>query len=170
MRALLVIDMLRDFVEEGGPLPVPAARGIIKSINREIRGARERKEPVIFVCDSHRKDDEEFRLYPPHCIAGTKGAEVVEELEMHKSDKIVKKTRFSAFYRTRLTRLLRAKKVDSLTLTGVLTDICVMYTAGDATMRGYGVRVPRNCVASLTEERHEGALRHMREVLGVEVG
>jgi nicotinamidase-related amidase len=169
MRALLVIDMLRDFVEEDGPLPVPAARGIVKAINKEIRGARERKEPVIFVCDSHRKDDEEFRLYPPHCITGTKGAEVVDELEMHKGDKIVKKTRFSAFYRTRLTRLLRARRIDALTLTGVLTDICVMYTAGDATMRGYRVRVPKGCVASLSDERHEGALRHMKEVLGVEV-
>lgn len=169
MRALLVIDMLRDFVEEGGPLPVPTARGIVKAINKEIRGARERKEPIIFVCDSHRKDDEEFRLYPPHCIAGTKGAQVVDELEMRNSDKIVKKTRFSAFYRTRLTRLLRARKVNTLTLTGVLTDICVMYTAGDAVMRGYKVRVPKGCVASLSEERHEGALRHMKEVLGAEV-
>lgn len=168
MKALLVIDMLNDFVEEGGTLVVQGAKSIIPAINAEIKKFRDASETIIFVCDSHAKNDKEFKIWPAHCVAGTKGAEIVKGLDFQ-NDTIVRKTRYSAFYKTDLEKLLKNKKIDTLVLTGILTDICVLYTAGDAYVRGFKVIVPENCVASISEERHEWALRHMKEVLNAEI-
>ncbi len=159
MKALLVIDMLNDFVEEDGTLVVPKAKSLIPAINAEIKKFRDASEAIIFVCDSHAKNDKEFKIWPAHCIAGTKGAEIVEGLDFQ-NDTIVRKTRYSTFYKTDLEKLLKNKKIDTLVLTGILTDICVLCTAGDAYMRGFKVIAPENCVASVSEERHEWALKH----------
>ncbi len=169
MKALLVIDMLNDFVEEGGTLVVPKAKSLIPAINAQIKKFRKAGEAIIFVCDSHGKNDEEFKLWPAHCVAGTKGAEIVRELDYERGDAIVRKTRYSAFYKTDLEKLLKNKKIGTLVITGILTDICVLYTAGDAYMRGFKVEVPVNCVASMSEERHGWALKHVKGVLNVEV-
>lgn len=169
MRALLVIDMLRDFVDKKGALPVLEARSIIPAINREIARARAARESVIFVCDSHAPDDKEFKLWPRHAIAGSEGAKIVDELDYKKGDAIVRKTTYSAFYKTRLEKILKRRRADALVLTGVLTDICVLHSASDAYLHGFKVVVPRDAVASVSKERHEWALKHMREVLGVSV-
>lgn len=164
MKALLVIDMLNDFVNEGGALPVPGARTLVGPINREIKKFREEGAPIIFVCDAHDEDDREFLAWPKHAIDGTKGAEVIDELDRQK-DTVVKKKRYSAFYNTELDRILREMGVDTLVLTGVLTDICVMHTAADAAMRNYKVIVPEDCVKSITKEAHDWAIRHMKDIL-----
>jgi nicotinamidase-related amidase len=165
MRALLVIDMLKDFVEENGALPVKGAADLIPRINRVINEFRCRGEPIIFIADTHAPDDKEFEIWPQHCVKESEGAQVVEELEKEGNDEVVEKTTYSAFYNTRLEELLREKGVDELVLTGVLTNICVLHTAADAAMRGYKVRVLRDCVTSSTKDAHEWALRHMKQVL-----
>lgn len=165
MRALLVIDMLRDFVEEKGSLPVPGAVRLIKPINEVIKKFREKGEPVIFVCDSHDEDDREFKAWPKHAVTGSRGAEVVDGLDKEVADPVVRKKRYSAFYNTDLEKVLKEKKVDHLVLTGVLTDICVMHTAVDAAMRNYKVTVLKDCTASVSDERHDWALQHMRDVV-----
>ncbi|MEE8167860.1 MAG: isochorismatase family cysteine hydrolase [Candidatus Hydrothermarchaeales archaeon] len=165
MRALLVIDMLKDFVEEDGSLPVPDAKKLIEPINKVLQEFRENREPVIFVCDSHDEDDREFKAWPKHAVTGTKGAEIIEELDKREEDVVVKKKRYSAFYNTDLEEILKDRSVDTLVLTGVLTDICVLHTATDAAMRNYKVVVLKDCVASVNEERHECALMHMQDVL-----
>lgn len=169
MRALLVIDMLRDFVDKDGALPVKGAEKLIPRINKVIREFRSKGEPVIFIADSHAPEDKEFQIWPRHCVRGSKGAEVVAELEKEAGDEVVEKTTYSAFYNTRLEEVLKEKGIQELVLTGVLTDICVLHTAADAAMRGYGVRVLKDCVASSTRENHEWALKHMREVLNARV-
>lgn len=157
--------MLNDFIREDGALPVKGAEKLIPRINEAIKEFRDRGEPVIFVADSHEPDDKEFRIWPRHCVKGTEGAQVVEELDRRPEDELVEKTTYSAFYNTRLGEVLRGRGVDEVVLTGVLTNICVLHTAADAAMRGYKVRVLRDCVASSTRDAHEWALRHMREVL-----
>jgi nicotinamidase-related amidase len=157
--------MLNDFVREDGALPVPGANKLIEPINKLIGEFRERKEPIIFVQDSHDEDDREFKAWPKHAVEGTEGAEVIKELDKRPEDIVVKKKRYSAFYNTDLDDILREKGVDTLVLTGVLTDICVMHTATDAAMRNYKIIVPENCVASSTEENHKWAIKHMKEIL-----
>ncbi|NOZ76324.1 MAG: cysteine hydrolase [Euryarchaeota archaeon] len=165
MKALLVIDMLKDFVNEDGRLVVPGAGELIGPINRQIRKVREGGGLVIFVCDAHDRDDREFRVWPPHAIEGTRGAEVIDELDRQSGDPIIKKKRYSAFYNTDLEEVLEAHGVDHLLLAGVLTDICVMHTAVDAAMRDYRVTVLEDCVKSASEEAHRWALKHMKDII-----
>ena len=58
--ALLVIDMLNDFILEGAPLEVPAARKMVPLLTGEIEKARGNTVPLIYVCDSHEENDPEF--------------------------------------------------------------------------------------------------------------
>ncbi|MDP6612483.1 MAG: isochorismatase family cysteine hydrolase [Candidatus Hydrothermarchaeota archaeon] len=169
MRALLVIDVLRDFIYEDGALPVEGAAKLIPRINEEIKKFRCRGEPVIFIADSHAEDDKEFEIWPKHCVKGSEGGEVVEELDKDNRDEIVEKTTYSAFYNTRLEEVLKEKGITEVVLTGVLTDICVMHTAADAAMHGYNVRVLKDCVASSSREPHEWALKHMKSILNASI-
>lgn len=170
-RALLVIDMLSDFVRPGAPLEVPATRKILPALRRRIARARREGEAVVYVCDSHRKDDPEFSRmgWPPHAITGTPGAAVVEALAPAPGDVIVEKTTYSGFFRTRLASVLRERRIGALALSGCVTNICILYTAADAAMRGYDVTVDEALVAGLSEETHRFALDQMEKVLGVRV-
>lgn len=167
--ALVIIDMLNDFILEGAPLEVPGVRSIVPRIRERLHRARELGQPVIFICDSHTEDDPEFRVWPRHAVQGTSGAQVVEELKPLEGERIVRKRRFSGFFETDLDRTLRELGVTSLVLTGVVTNICVLYTTADAAMRGYRVVIPRDCVFALTPEEHRFALQQMEKVLGAEV-
>jgi nicotinamidase-related amidase len=164
-KALLIIDMLNDFVKEGAPLEVPRARGIIGKIKRELQKARRVGMPVIYCCDRHQPNDREFEIWPPHAIRGTCGAEVVEALKPIQREPIVAKTTYSAFYRTKLQKVLKGLGIEHLILTGLVTNICILYTAVDAYMRGYEVTVPEDCVAGLNTEDHLFALKQIKEVL-----
>jgi len=167
--ALLVIDMLNDFVERGAPLEVPSARQILPRIKERIEEARKRRIPVIYICDAHLEKDEEFKKWPEHAVLGTRGAEVIEELKPEKGDFIVRKRRYSAFLGTDLDLLLRELRVEKLCLTGILTNICVFFTAVEAAMRDYEVVVYADCVAALSEEVHRFSLTQLRDVLKVKV-
>lgn len=163
--ALLVIDMLNDFVLEGAPLEVPDARKIVVSIRAQIEKARERNIPIFYLCDRHRADDPEFKVWPRHAVQGTPGAEVIAELAPAEGDCVVPKVSYSGFFQTDLDARLRTSGIEHLILTGCVTNICVLYTAVDAYMRGYTVDVPEDCVAGLNEDDHRFALRQIREVL-----
>lgn len=167
--ALLIIDMLNDFVLKGAVLEVPAARNIIPNLKKSIDEAREKKIPIIYICDSHAEDDKEFEIFPPHAVKGTKGAQVVEELSPKRRDYLVEKTTYSGFYNTELDDLLKKLDVNALIVTGIVTNICVMYTVYDAFLRGYRVIVPEDCVAGLNEEDHKFALKQMRNILKAEI-
>ena len=78
--ALIIIDMLNDFVLDDAPLKVPGIEGIIPPIRREIENAHLQLNTVIYVCDSHAREDREFALYPPHAISGSNGAIIVDPL------------------------------------------------------------------------------------------
>jgi len=164
-KALLVIDMLKDFVEDGAALEVASARDIVKNIKREIDNARKQGMPVIYVCDNHTEDDPEFRIWHSHAVEGTKGAEIVDDIMPQKGDMIVYKKTYSGFFETELDDILKKAGVKEVILTGVVTNICVLYTAADAYMRGYAVTVPEDCVAGLNEDDHRFALRQIKEVL-----
>ena len=167
--ALLVMEMLKDFVERGAPLEVPSARKILPKVKLRIEEARKKGIPVIYICDAHRAQDEEFKRWPEHAILGTKGAEVVEELRPQKTDFVVKKRRYSGFLGTDLDLLLKELKVEKLHFTGILTNICVFFTAVEAAMRGYEVVVYRDSVAALSEKYHKFALDELDRVLKIKV-
>jgi Amidases related to nicotinamidase len=164
-KALLIVDMLKDFIDKGAPLEVPAGRWVVENIAGEIRYHREKKRPIIYICDRHEPNDPEFEYWPPHAIKGTPGADVIEALSPKPTDYIIEKTSYSAFFRTNLEQLLKELDIDEVLVCGVLTNICVLYTAVDALMRGIRVIVPETCVAALNETDHKWALRQINEVL-----
>lgn len=164
-KALLIIDMLNDFVKKGAPLEVPKARGIVNNIRRELEKARRTGIPVVYCCDRHAPEDREFEIWPPHAVRGTKGAEIIKELKPIKGEFVVAKKTYSAFYRTNLEKVLKRLGVERLVLTGVVTNICVLYTAVDAYMRGYEVAVPEECVAGFKTGDNRFALRQIKKVL-----
>src|SRR5574341_904218 len=167
--ALLVCDMLHDFVKKGATLEVPEARTIVNTINKEINKARKKHIPVIYCCDAHKNNDPEFRLWPPHAVKGTEGAKVIKQLKPHKNDYEVAKTSYSCFYKTALDKLLKKLSITHLIITGVVTNICVLYTAADAYMRGYRITIPQNCVAALTRVEHQFALQQMKRLFSAEI-
>jgi len=164
--AVLVVDMLRGFLEQGHSLYCgDEAREIIprvhKLLDRELaHGAR-----IFFICDHHSPDDLEFQMFPPHCVVGTPEAEVIAELSSYPGE-IIAKNRYSAFFNTRLEDLLRELNPERVIVCGVCTDICVLHTVADARNRDYAVEVPVDCVASFDKKAHEFALDHMERVLG----
>jgi nicotinamidase/pyrazinamidase len=169
--ALLVIDMLEDFVRSGAPLEVPRTRDILPALRRRVSLARREKDLVVYVCDSHRKNDPEFTRmgWPPHAVAGTKGAAIVHEISPKPGDVVVEKRTYSGFHRSNLADVLKRHGIRSVSLSGCVTNICILYTAADAAMRGYDVTVEEAVVAGLADRSHRFALEEMEKVLGVRV-
>ena len=165
--AVLVIDMLRGFLEEGYPLYIgEECRRIIPHIQELLEKEIKNGSPVIYICDNHAPDDLEFRMFPPHCIEGTLETEIIPELSGYNGE-IIPKRRYSGFFDTLLGDRLKELRPDKLVICGVLTNICVLHTAADARNRDYEVEVPVDCVSSPDADAHRFALEHMENVLGV---
>ena len=166
-RAVVVIDMIEDFAHEGGALYCgPTMAAVIPVIQKELARARSAREPVVYLTDNHVPDDAEFKVFPPHAIAGTKGAEIIPELAPEDDDDVIPKRRYSGFFGTDLDITLRERGVDTLRLVGDCTNICVLYTAADARSLGYAVEVLRDGVTSFDAEAHDHALRELEKTLG----
>lgn len=170
-RALLVIDMLNDFVQPGAPLEVPHNREILPALQQRLQNARLDKTPVIFVSDAHAPDDTEFSRmgWPPHAVKGTEGAAVIRELAPLAGELVVEKTTYSGFNGTNLEETLKKLGAEELVLTGCVSNICILYTAADAVMKGYSVIVPTDCVAHIDPAEGEFAFNQMKNILGVQV-
>ena len=167
--AVLVVDMLRGFLEEGHPLYCgDESRKIIPNVKQLIEEEAGKWSRIIYICDNHAPDDLEFQVFPPHCIRGTDEALVIPEIEAYQG-LMVPKTRYSGFFGTDLEGTLREIKPEKVIVCGVCTDICVMHTVSDARNRDYAVEVPEDCVASFNAEAHASALGHIRNILGAKV-
>jgi nicotinate phosphoribosyltransferase len=167
--AVLVIDMVRGFLEEGHPLYCgERARRIIPNVQGLLEQELAHGSVVFFLCDHHAPDDPEFKMFPPHCIEGTTEAELIPELTRYQGE-VIPKRRFSAFFDTPLEEKLSKLKPDKLIVCGVCTDICVLHTVSDARNRDYQVEVPVDCVASFNEKAHHSALEHMEKTLGAKL-
>jgi nicotinamidase-related amidase len=169
-QAVIVVDMINDFVRDEGALKCgKRVDRIIEPISRRLVQARQYGETIVYMCDNHRPDDPEFEQFDPHAVQGTWGAEVIEELAPEEGDYVLPKRRYSAFFQSELLLALLENDVVELELVGVCTNICVMYTAADASNYGFDVFVRADQVAAMDEDSHEIGLQQMEEVLGVEV-
>jgi nicotinamidase-related amidase len=168
--ALIVIDMLNDFLDPGGSLYVGAqAREIIPFVAQKIAAFRAQGHGVIFVCDAHTIDDPEFGAFPAHAVKGSWGAGIIPELTPAPCDYRVDKTRHSAFDLTNLDDLLQEEQVEEVHLVGVLTSICILSTVQDLFHRKLPGLVYRQGVADTDPEAHAAALQQMQRDLGAKV-
>ncbi|HID34864.1 MAG TPA: cysteine hydrolase [Anaerolineae bacterium] len=168
---VMVIDMERGFTDPEGALYAgDTVREIIGPIREILQAEGEKGSHFIFTRDWHDPDDQEFQMWPPHCIQGTWETEIDPALaEFTENSVIINKRRYSAFFDTNLDELLRRINPDQVIVTGVATDICVMYTTADLRNRDYPVVIPANAVTSFDPEAHAFALKHMAKILGVKV-
>jgi nicotinamidase-related amidase len=159
--ALIVVDMQNDFARSGGALFVEDAETIIPNIKNLLVRARAANAAVVFTQDWHHRDDPEFKIWPPHAIQGTTGAEIVKELSALPNEKTVHKVRYDGFYGTDLDHYLRVRGVKNVVLAGTVSNICVLHTAGSAALRWYRVIVPVDAIAAITEFDQMSALRQI---------
>lgn len=158
--AILIVDMLNDFCKEGGAMVLKEGVEVVEPMKALIAAAKAKGLPIIYINDCHRpvKHDREFGKRSPHCLEGTWGAQVIDELTPAAGDYCVKKSRFSGFFQTDLDLLLRDLEVKTVVVTGVVTNICVRSTCHDAFFLGYQVIVPEDCVKATAAREQESTL------------
>lgn len=168
-KALLVVDMLNDFIQPGGKLYCGAqGEAIVPFIQAKIAAFRAAGQLVIFICDRHTEDDLEFLRFPRHCTIGSWGAEVIAALQYEGYEQnITGKQRYSGFYNTDLDEQL--EDIEEVTVVGVCTNICVYFTVEELCNRDKKVIVYQEGVASFDEEAHCFAMGQMKNVLGAQV-
>jgi nicotinamidase/pyrazinamidase len=169
-KALIVIDMLRDFIPKDGALYCGAAgEKIVPFIKAKLEEARNSGGLVIYITDSHKPNDPEFKMFARHAVKGTPGAEVIPELKPKRGDIVVRKLTLSSFYKTRLDDVLKKNKIKEAVVVGVCTSICVMDTVGGLRVRGYPVTVYKKGVADFDQRMARMALERMKKTYGAEV-
>lgn len=129
------------------------------------RRAREAGVPVIYVNDNFGRWKSDFRHTVNHCAQHGRGRDVVKLLRPEKSDYFVLKPKHSGFFSTTLETLLRYLETQTLILTGIAGDFCVLFTANDAYMRDFNLFVPSDCTVSNTKKENESALGLMKRFL-----
>jgi nicotinamidase-related amidase len=164
--ALLLVDVINDLDFPGSAPLVRHAESMAGPLARLAARARRASVPVIYVNDNFGRWQSDWRKVVQRCLRkDSPGRHVVERLQPQPDDYFVLKPKHSGFYSTTLDLLLRDLGVRVVILTGIATDICILFTANDAYMRDYEVVVPRDCVAALTKRRSEFVLEQIRQVL-----
>lgn len=171
MKAVIVVDMLRGFLEPGFALyGGEACRAIVPAMRACLEREREAGSLLVFLADTHDPDDAEFQMFPPHCVRGTAEVEIIPELaDLAATAIVVPKRRYSGFFETPLEVILRDRDVAEVAVVGVMTDICVLHTVADLRNRDYPTTVVSDCVASFDPRQHEFALHHVAAILGARV-
>ena len=162
--ALLIIDMVNDTFKENRKLPItPWAKKIIPPINNLIDWFRKNMWPIVFPTDAFHQEDFIFRAkMKPHSLAGTKGAEVIEQLNHKEEDLWLPKPRFSAFFKTGLDLWLRDRDVTLCAVTGIATNYCILTTVLDSICYDFKTVLVEDCTAASSENVHRQTLDHYR--------
>ncbi|MEO0231950.1 MAG: isochorismatase family cysteine hydrolase [candidate division WOR-3 bacterium] len=159
--ALIIIDMQNDFAKPSGKLFVPDTQKTIPFIKKILDKARKNKIKIFFTQDWHTKYDPEFKIWGEHAVAGTYGAEIIEELKPLEDEFLIKKLRYDAFFGTPLDIYLRAFNIKTLIVTGTVANICVLHTVGTACLLGYDVILPVDAISAITEFDYHFTLRQI---------
>ena len=178
MRALIVVDVQNDFCE-GGSLAVTGGSAVAAAISAYLAAEGDGYAHVVASRDYHIDPGDHFsdhpdfaRTWPPHCVAGTHGAEFHPDLDTGRLETVFSKGAYAAAYSgfegadesgTPLADWLRERGVDALDVTGIATDYCVRATALDAAREGFATRVLLPLTAGVDPVTTEEALAALRD-------
>ena len=167
--ALLIVDFVSDFDFEDGELLFRRSREAVKNVSILKKKIKRINAPVIYVNDELGNgrtalEDDLSKLEG----RSAKAAEIMSSIRPEDDDHWIVKPQRSGFYGTPLGNLLLSLGVSSVIVAGVTTDICVLFTAHDAYMRGYAVSVPSDCRAALEDSHHKDALRFLERVADID--
>lgn len=176
MRALIVVDVQNDFCE-GGSLAVSGGGEVARAITGLL--ARHQYDHVVATADhhidpgAHFSDQPDFLTsWPPHCVAGTPGAQFHPELDVSTVEAVFRKGPYSAAYSgfegeddtgTALADWLRTRGVDEVDVVGIATDHCVKATAADAAEAGFRTRVLLDYTAGVSADGTANAVAALRD-------
>jgi nicotinamidase-related amidase len=167
--ALIVIDMLNDFLKQWAPAQ---KQPLVQSINDLVGLMRQRGYPIIWVRQEFEPDLRD--AFPEMkakgiriTIKGTAGCEIASDLAKAPSDPVVIKKRYSAFFATELDQILQRLTPDALILAGINTHACVRVTAIDAYQRDWKVVVAADCVDSYDREHHAISMKYMKDKIAM---
>lgn len=166
--ALIIIDMINTLDFPEGKRLLKHANTAAKNIKRIKMKFRSRKMPVIYVNDNFGKWRANWEEVYEKCSSDKSlGKEISQLLRPEKEDYFILKPKHSGFYCTNLDVLLEELKVNKLIITGMAGNICVLFTANDAYMRGYKIHVPRNCIASNSVRLNNFVITQLTEVFQI---
>jgi len=166
--ALLILDMISGFDFEDGETLFPKALKAAQNLSKLRDRARSAEIPVLFVNDNFGKWKQDFGAFVRSVKDSEKGSQMIDLIGPEPGDYHILKPQRSAFYATPLEVLLLTLNVSELFITGVTTDICVLFSAHDAYMRGYKLHVPSDCTAAVEDAHHRSALEFMARVVYAE--
>lgn len=168
--ALLIIDVINDLEFEGGAELLRHAVPMAERIARLKKQAGQAGIPAIYVNDNFGKWQSDFKTQVTHCLEdGVRGEAIAKLLKPNEDDYFILKPKHSGFFATVLDTLLYYLKAETLILTGLTGDICVLFTANDAYLRDFHILVPADCVASIDPAENQHALQHMERVLKADI-
>jgi nicotinamidase-related amidase len=168
--ALVLIDVINDLEFAGAESLLEHALPMGRRIASLKRRAKAAGIPTIYVNDNFGRWRSDFQAQVAHCLHdGVRGQPLTELLQPEPDDYFILKPKHSGFFSTNLETLLEYLQVHHLILTGIATNICVLFTANDAYMRDFALSVPCDCVAANTEKEHSDALEQIRVVLKANV-
>jgi nicotinamidase/pyrazinamidase len=161
--AVIVVDML-----EGNYEHIQADNRdevkIIPLVRDFLKQCRGKSIPVIFACDSFLENDFIFKSrMKPHAIRGTSGVRPLPALGIEKTDIILEKRRFSAFFKTDLDQTLRTLGVDTVAVCGIHTHFCVLATALDAVCLDFNSIIIEDLSAAYKTEIHKNCIEAYRK-------
>jgi len=166
---LLLVDFINPLRFDGGErLARPALRAAQAAAALK-RRLHKRGVQTVYANDNYGIWRSSFADVQQECESeGGVPARIARLLEPTGEDITVLQPRHSAFFQTPLQVLLDQLKAERLVLAGIATDLCVLFTAVDAHVRGYKLWVPRDCVAAESAPRQRHALRYLEDVLGID--
>jgi ureidoacrylate peracid hydrolase len=175
--AVLVVDMLKDFFIDGGAMVLDGGDILYEPHQKLLTAARNIGMPIFWLNQDLPPDDSLFQTRAVHCLSGTWGAEIVDEIPVDETDIVISKRRYSGFFQTALDLNLRERGIDTVIVTGVVTNICVRSTVHDAFFLSYRVLVPEDLVMATSIqaqkvtlydiETHYGNVTNLSELLAV---
>jgi nicotinamidase-related amidase len=168
--ALLLIDVINDFEFPRGDELFEAAKPIAPRIAELKRKARRVGIPAVYVNDNFGRWQSRFDQIIEHASNDeVRGAPFVRQLLPESEDYFILKPKHSGFYQTPLELLLKHLGAQRLILTGVSTNSCVLFTAGDAYMHDLDLMVPKDCVAACNCQEHDFAMQQIETMLKADV-
>jgi len=164
---LLVIDMQNEF-KDGCLSCGMVDDELVKRVKGLIKFCREKKIGVIFtqhIIKEDLSDKEKFEDEPDYCIEGTRGIEFIDGIKPEKNEKVFRKNRISALYKTGLKEYLREKGFEEIIICGVMTNCCVRQTALELQIRDFKIIVVGDCCATSDKRIHDFTLNEIENLV-----
>lgn len=168
--ALLIIDVINDLDFPGGENVLPWALRMVERLAPVAARMRRAGVPVIYVNDNFDQWRSNFSDLYKHCTRpGVRGRDVARALKPEPSDYFILKPKHSAFFATSLVPLLNHLGIKKLVLSGIATNLCVLFSAHDAHMHEYDITVLSDCCSAESDADHDLALAQLEHFLKVRV-